>query len=117
MEMNMIYFELVLNHERPVILADINAITKLGNNFAFNEENKLKNILNFFWDQVPWLLNVPLRDHQKVPVNFARITKNYLGMLVFLEHTISRITKRAIWRFLHILTIPNFYCYAWLICL
>lgn len=95
-KMYVIHLELILLHKRPVVLAHVAAVAQLTNNFLLNKKYQFKNTLQLFWGQLPRLLNMPLRNDQKMAGHLARITQNYLSIRVLFEDTLLGFTKRTI---------------------
>lgn len=104
MEQHVIDLEVILALERPVVLADIDAVTELADEALFDEINEIETGLELFGRQLPGLYDVALRHDQHMPRDFVRVTEDDLGQVIlFGDRVVIASTEGAKIGFWHAL--------------
>lgn len=101
MEDDVVELDAILRAERPVTLADVEAVAEFADEFLLELEDEFKNAGYFVVGEVPGFFDMPLGHDEQVAGDFVRIAEHDLGVVVFAQDRLVRIAKWTVCRFGH----------------
>lgn len=107
MEQDMVDFQIVLLNERPVTLADIDAIAEFADNLFLYEKYQVEYSGQLVRRQLPRLFDMALRHDQQMPRHLVRVAQYNLRQLILFQNPLLAVAKRTYFIFSHGL-IPSY---------